>query len=147
MVSSRFSASTKEKCVRLALYAFCPFWCSFLDLAKFNGGAKSIFFLLSREKTLVKLCFLGKAVCVNEKQRIAVEWSPVALLVQAFPILSPAFILITTCIISCESVAQQIENTAPGDIASCIYFPSPSIVLYSVFTAFLLVTLLFNTIR
>lgn len=70
-----------------------------------------------------------------------------ALLVQAFPILSPAFILITTCIISCESVAQQIENTAPGDIASCIYFPSPFIVLYSVFSAFLLVTLLFNTIR
>lgn len=70
-----------------------------------------------------------------------------ALLVQAFPILSPAFILITTCIISCESVAQQIENTAPGDLASCIYFPSLSIVLCSVFTAFLLITLLFNTIR
>lgn len=70
-----------------------------------------------------------------------------ALLVQAFPILSPAFILITTCIISGESVAQQIENTAPGDLASCIYFPSPSIVLCSVFTAFLLVTLLFNTIK
>lgn len=94
---------------------------------------------------MAELCFLGK-LCVNEKPRRVAERSPVALLLQALPVLSPAFILITTCIISCESVAQQIENTAPGDLASCIYFPSPSIVLHSVFAASLLVTLLFNTI-
>lgn len=64
------------------------------------------------------LCLLGKAVC---EQRGAAERSPVAPLLQALPRLSPPFILITACIISCESVAQQIENTAPGDGASCIY--------------------------
>ena len=119
--------------------------CSFLDLAKFNDGAKSIFFNFQGRKYGQNCVFWGK-LCVNEKQRRAAEWSPVAPLLQALPILSPAFILITTCIISCESVAQQIENTAPRDLASCIYFPSPSIVLHSVFTAFLLLTLLFNTI-
>lgn len=63
----------REKCIRLAFYAFCPFCRSFLDLAKFNGGANFFFFNFLGKKTLVKLCFLGKAMCVNEKQWIAVE--------------------------------------------------------------------------
>lgn len=58
MLSKRFSASTKEKCVRLALYAFCPFCCSFLDLAKFNGDAKSIFYFFTfKGKNTGKIVF------------------------------------------------------------------------------------------
>lgn len=149
-ISTISATSTKEAHIWFAscVWRLLSFLCSCLDLAKFNDGAKSIsffFFNFQGRKHWQSCVFQGK-LCVNEKQRRAAEWSPVGPLLQALPILSPAFILITTCIISCESVAQQIENSAPGDLASCIYFPSPSIVLHSVVTAFLLLILLFNAI-
>lgn len=78
-------------------------------------------------ETPAKLCFDGEAVRVNEKAWIVTERrSPVASALHAFPILSPAFILITTCIISCESVTRQIEKAAPGDRAPSICFPIDS---------------------
>lgn len=49
------------------------------------------------------------------------------------PILSPAFILITTCIISCQLLTQQIEKAAPRDHASFVsYSRSSPIVCVSV---------------
>lgn len=83
---------------------------------------------------MAKFHLLRKIGCVNERDCMVVKCSPVAQPVEALPILSPAFILITTCIISCESVDQQIENTIPGDIATCIYFCAPIIALHSLFS-------------
>lgn len=86
---------------------------------KFNDCAKSILFEIPRGKKPVKLLRWAWQPCVHEKRRRTggEEW--VVLLwpwctTSLSPILSPAFILITTCIISCETLTPANREVSPG---------------------------------
>lgn len=142
------ATSTKEAHTWFASYAqrLLSSIHSFLDLAKFSDDTKSnSVFQLSREETLAELCFLGKTVCKweTEESRRVISCGPA-------PTSSPHLVC---CFYINYKLHYQLWVCSPANRKYCPWrpsflylFPSPSIVRHSVFTAFLLLTLLFNAI-